>query len=170
MSNLLLKMNKSTSAKLNHLQESIVHLKQLHLSLLKNYDETVRIIPGIIRMYDAGQVLLRTRGQVGFLDYWKESRLAFLCFLAGNRYKPKDGVWIARRKDCCPKIVGHSLYDECKRGNKDVIRNVLTAMFLSRNLPLDGSPADYSAITEGSSPELPRSMISWMRLHCKRKR
>jgi hypothetical protein len=80
--------NKNNLTYLNHMQESIIRLKLLHLGLLKHQEVAKEISLGIALIYETCERLFVTRGPYTGTLYMKECRALFLAFLSKHSHAP----------------------------------------------------------------------------------
>jgi hypothetical protein len=160
---------KSKDYNLN-LQKSIQTCKDLHLALIEFNEDTSDLVIGLTSYYAFVDRLFTTKGQTHSLLYLKECRQLFLCFLAGNTYTPKVGIRVARHTDLLPKRLGISLCKLARRRDPDILKHILTSLMLTRFLPLQGSPADYSTIVDGHLSPLPKGIGAFIKRFVKSKK
>jgi hypothetical protein len=165
--NLSIKVSKDYKIKLH---KHISLLKALHLSLLKGMESDKDLVSGLMSFYDFVDRMFRCRGPDYSVLYLKECRQLFLCHLSHFTYVPKGNVRVARAKDLLPMNLGGSLCSLIRTGDTDVLRNVLTALMVTRFLPLRGVPADYSTISDGHDVPLTGGIMKFTKSFIKRKR
>jgi hypothetical protein len=95
--------------------------------------------------------------------------MLFLCFLSGNKYQQKGNLRVARHRDLLPKRLGSSLCNRVRKLDPDVLKHVLTALMITRNIALHGTPPDYSTITNGRVPELTVQLKKFVTREIRRK-
>jgi hypothetical protein len=159
---------KSKDYNLN-LHKSIQLCRELHLSLLGGCQVSDGLVTELAIWYDFVARTFQNKGQSYSLQYLKECRMLFLCFLSGNKYQQKGNLRVARHRDLLPKRLGSSLCNRVRKLDPDVLKHVLTALMITRNIALHGTPPDYSTITNGRVPELTVQLKKFVTREIRRK-